>query len=519
MHIHSPSGPPVNPPAGALRKFEPEHLGPLGPEPLPGNGAHDFFPGEERFLKASRRKKLVQVWREVAPIVSRLLGRDERILYAARATANPGAFHAATIGAMAYAYCQVLLILTDSRLVEILLDRKGKRADCRIRSFHWNQAKKFTVGFISVSIQTANGKKHHWNLGAWGDRRLLKLLAPHVVRRIVPNHAGAQESPVRHCPSCMAVCPTEARECGACRTPYLSPRLAAALSLAFPGAGVFYAGHPGLGSLILFVELAVFAAVAVILATLPPGVVSVGGVWIAAIAFVLIKLKGLNLGNFLIKRGRTETFERRERWKRMAIGGAAVSLVALSGAAVMAGKLANPIDHDLVFSQPGWSAMRDASELGQACVITSSRSEWSHPEGWTAFVIAHPLPFVQDFDGFRADFVSKTAQEGVEAEVEDTRLPAPLEGFRFIGQTSGENDLPLTILDYFVYDRDGRDVHQILCCVPAEQADSAQASLHELIASARWVTAGSFKAPASPPAGSERPAASRLPAGSSHSSQ
>jgi hypothetical protein len=74
----------------------------------------------------------------VLPLVGRLLRSDEHVLYVAHAMQVPPALHMLALGAMALTYHQVVVVLTDSRLIEVMLDARGRQAGTRVRSFPWS---------------------------------------------------------------------------------------------------------------------------------------------------------------------------------------------------------------------------------------------------------------------------------------------------------------------------------------------------------------------------------------------
>src|SRR5262245_47500237 len=121
-------------------KIEPEFLGPLGDRPLAETGGRspdDLFPGASKFLAARHQRKRREQWSAVAPAVSRLLRPEEHVLHVAYAMEIAPPLQMMALGAMAMAYHQVLLVLTDTRLIEQTLDFRGKKPETRLRSYPW----------------------------------------------------------------------------------------------------------------------------------------------------------------------------------------------------------------------------------------------------------------------------------------------------------------------------------------------------------------------------------------------
>src|SRR5262245_46922739 len=108
-----------------MRKIEPEYLGPLTDRPLeqsakPGDSS-DLFVGASAFLAPRHQRKRLEQIKTVTPLVDRLLKPEEHILYVSHAMQVPPLLHYFSMGAMALTYHQVVLVLTDTRLIEVLI--------------------------------------------------------------------------------------------------------------------------------------------------------------------------------------------------------------------------------------------------------------------------------------------------------------------------------------------------------------------------------------------------------------
>src|SRR5262249_41758468 len=188
------------------RKLEPELFGPLDGTPAIVTKIPDLFAGDEKFLGKSARKKRVALWQAVAPVLDGMLGPDERILHAAPAMQKPTSLQVIGLGHWAPYFHRVLLVFTDARLVEILLDFRGTSPETRIRSFAWPNVRDVRLRLLGLTLLPANGKKHRWNVTVRGDRKLLKLLLPRMrnhLRWETASRPGAV--PASHCPTCYGV--------------------------------------------------------------------------------------------------------------------------------------------------------------------------------------------------------------------------------------------------------------------------------------------------------------------------
>src|SRR5713101_8261231 len=105
--------------SAADHRIEPEFLGPLGDRPLVElagrSSPDDLFPGASKFLSNRQQRKRREQWNAVRPMVRRLLQSDEHVMHVVYAQQVPPFMHTIGLGHFAYAYHQVLLVITDRR--------------------------------------------------------------------------------------------------------------------------------------------------------------------------------------------------------------------------------------------------------------------------------------------------------------------------------------------------------------------------------------------------------------------
>jgi hypothetical protein len=279
------------------------------------------------------------------------------------------------------------------------------------------------------------------------------------------------------------------------------------LALAFPGAGFLYAGHPFLAFCDFVGEAGVLVAAAFVLATTPGG-----GGWGVALClagiFVVEKIESIHVSHFLVARAKPVNVTARARWSRFAVIGGVLSVLALSGAALSAGRLVGKLDQDLDFAAGRWHGNRGTEGILGYANDPTLRSQWTHDEGWVATVFGYHLSFGQGLDDFRGQFLTEVESSGMEAIREDEALPAALDGFRYVGLAVDDEGTEVVSINYFVYDRDNQDIHQVMAVVPSEQAGEAEAKISDLLAKARWIPAQE-RTPGGAPGGipaAERPA-------------
>ena len=474
------------------RKIEPELLGPLGGETLQQTTPPELFPGEDRFLSKSQRSKRVEIWRSLSPLLGRFLAQDEHVLYVAQGVLRPGGLHAATMGALSFRYHQVVLIFTGARLIEVLLDFRGHVSKPRIRSFPWPQVAGIKLSWGSLRVVCGRKKKTTWSLSTRGDKKLLKLLVPRLQERLHPAAvATAVEAPVWHCTECLSGTPARPRHCPTCGTLFRSFKMASLLSLAFPGAGLLYCGHPVLALSDFLGEALLFGLFGSMLATASGSEALYGAVAALVIGFIVTKFESIHVGHLLTSFARSETPARRAGWKKFGAVGGLVSAVAMAALVPLAGKFAAGVDRDLDFAglESTWSGTRNPSEWRFFENESSLRSQWTHEDGWVVSVFAYPLGQGDTPEKFWGEFSAGMEAQGATHVVSGDQVPAPLKGYRHVSQMAAKDGSHTASINYFVYDPQGRDIHHLLVNVVPEEGRQAEARVKELLGHARWTDA------------------------------
>ncbi len=481
----------------ALARIDPHLLGPLGGQPAFQTGPVELFPGEAQFLSAKDRKVRLGLRESVSELVSRVLREGERVLYLAQGAQVPPLLHQVGLGAYVYKFHQVALVFTDRRLVEVLLDFGGKAASTRIRAFAWDRVRDVGIGFGGLALTTLEDRprKHRWKLPVGGDKKLLKLLVPRIRERLLgtvtaPQQTAPQAVPTWHCPTCGAALDSHPERCAACGSLFRSPKRAAWLAVAIPGGGLFYAGHPVLGTLDLVGEIIVYGALAFVLASTTStaiGLLTAPGAVELLLAAVFTKVESAHLAHVLTGRTKPDTEAGRQLWRKWTIGGGVLSLVALLGLAGVQGRLVNAVDRDLRFAAAGWTGTWTPSEWKFFEDDGKTRSEWRHEDGSVLGVKGYPLDLTESFADVRRAFDKELAGGGHQP-AEPITLGS-FEGFRAVFNLVQSDDTPIAGIRYVIYDREGGDVHMIFWNVPPEAVPLAEARLRILLAGMRWIDA------------------------------
>ncbi len=511
MPLPDTHGPHGRTPSLPDRRIEPDHLGPLTDRPLAdlaaaGTAAADeLFPGASRFLSKKHQARRRAQWDAARPLAERLLRPDEHILYVAHAMQVPPILHSMALGAMTPTYHQVMLVFTESRIIEVLLTVRAKTAGSRLRSFPLSGISTLTMRMTRLNLKPAKGKKQSWRLPLKGDRKLLKGLLERLAPRLLTSGATAAEAlPLWHCPSCGAVMAEGAAACAGCRTAFRSARLATILAIAFPGAGLLYAGHPWLAAADFLGE--VFLYLVFLMLMLEADTASLPGTLaLGAFFFVMTKLESIHLSRILVARTKPENVTGAPRFRRLAAVGGVASALLVGIAFPLMGSGRQVVDHDLQLdgTDAAWAGSRDPGEWIAFDDDPTARSQWRHDGGDVVTLFAYPQGSLDDFGAFRSGLRDEILEQGLEIVAEDEDVPAPFTGFRLIGRGATPEGDPLFIVHYFVLDREGRDIHHALASVVGDTADETEAKVREFLSHAQWREA--VDPAAGPPTGGSGP--------------
>jgi hypothetical protein len=481
--------------AGQDHRIEPEFLGPLGDRPLVEQAGKsspdDLFPGASKFLSARVQRKRREQWNAVRPMVKRLLQADEHVLHVAYAQQVPGGLDHVGLGHFVYAYHQVILVITDQRIIEALLNFRAKGPGTRLRAYAYRNLKGLKQSFGKLTAIPAQGKKQGWRLRTGGDRKLVNLLLPRLQPKLaVEGAAHAQAAPQWHCPRCGGAVAPAPESCAGCRTRFRSTKTASLLSLGFPGAGLFYLGHPGLGTLAVFGESMLFlVGVAMMLGANGGGMI--GGMVLMSLLVGLVKLQALNVVRVLGKRSIPEQEGRRERAMRWGMAGSAASLLLLAGAVPLAASARPRLDHDLEAPAGGdWTGSRTRSEWRAYKQDPDARSQWiDGRSGAMVMVFGYARSVMDETSEFRHAWVESMKSNTTRTIVDDEKVPPPYHGFRHAGGIKAKSGEELALVSYFVDDAEAHDLHEVRIVVPIDQVDAGEELVADFLAHAQLVPA------------------------------
>ena len=478
-------------------RIEPECLGPLGDRPLAEmagkSSPDDLFPGASKFLSARVQRKRREHWNAVRPLVKRLLQPGEHILYVAYAQQVPGALDHIGMGHFVYAYHQVVLVVTDQRIVEALLNFRANGPGTRLRSCTYRSLRGLKMSWGKLLAIPANGKKQAWRIKTGGDRKLLGLLMPRLQARLLPEgSAHSEPMPQWHCPKCGAAVAPAPESCAGCRTTFRSTRFATLLSLSFPGAGLFYLGHGVLGALAVVGEGMIFLVWVAMLVGAPAKDGPLPAMLIGFVLLVLMKLQGANVVRVLGRRSIPEADGRRARAGRLAFAGGVLSMLLTAGAFPLAASARPRLDHDLDVAEADstWRGSRTRSEWKAFQDDSDARSQWTDEDtGAMLAVFAYPRSVLDSTSEFHRQYMTSMKAQTARTLVDDTEVPAPFQGFRHVSVITTKDGGEVALMSWFLDDAGAHDLHEVRIVVAMEEIEAANDLVEDFLRQAKFIEA------------------------------
>ena len=460
----------------------PAFLGPLDDDLTPVTGPVKVFEGEEKYLSARKLDARVKLCKELAPILGRVLDQDETVLHVLPALHYPRFFDFFGFGVWWTIFFRATLILTDRRVIEVLM-RDGHRAGTRVCSYSWGQVSDLKSSMATLKLKPAKGRTQKWKIVERGDRKLLKLLVPNVQQLLPGDIHVPRPVPLWHCPECGAASPEHPKQCTQCETKFKTRGLAAALALAFPGAGLFYAGHPILATLDLLGEMLMYMLVATMFLVASGPAEMFVTVIVGLVILFLTKLESAHMASVLVHRTKADRVNK--KWRRAAIVGAVVSVVLLALPPMLSGSFGNKLDRDLDLSANalGWSGGHDQDQW-QFGVEPNQRSEWIRDDGQAVFVWSWTMSAGETYESLATAFNTG----GQEVPIEPISI-ADLEGFRVEQSDVDDEGDTYVWVRWVLFDRQFDDVHVVGTLVYPDGIESVEAEISELLQNVVWIPA------------------------------
>lgn len=205
--------------------------------------------------KQGIRKRAQKAVTQLKDALLRVLGRDETVLYVARAQALPSKLEEFFLGWVAHATHRGILVFSNMRLLYLITGQSGKWQRS-IRTAQWGDIEEARVkGWLNrtLEIKYRNGTREtYWRLRRDDAKKIKVLLAA-----MFPA-SSSETSPVlgmvHLCPDCLAPLSAGIYKCPRCRLAFKEEKSMVRRSLMFPGLGYLYARHAGLAVLDFLIE-------------------------------------------------------------------------------------------------------------------------------------------------------------------------------------------------------------------------------------------------------------------------
>jgi len=427
-----------------------------------------------------------RIERAVSDRLARVLLSGEQKLATVEGIEDGGFFVRTVFGSTWAASRRVVLVITDSRLIEIAMSFSGRHATGRVRSFLWRTAGKPNLQRDRLSI----GRQHHWIL--------LTPLDSTVVANI--SRDGGGTIPVRkpdenpglwvHCPECFSVFGSnDESPCANCGAIRRSSRLARRLSLAFPGAGILFAGRPGYAAVRFLAEISFLLYFA-------DQLMSAGGLaqlfailvaWAVVLAF--LKAESLRMTQLLVERSGALTRAARKRWKVLGIAGGVVSIIVIMIPFFFIGQTNGEVngDFDSKIGKHIWSSSRVPEEWILGSDDSSKRAEWTHCDGWIVTACAWPIDPFEGCDKVTGQLLSEPVTDA--GYLARSLQLGPHQVVRNVYQSENSEEIHRIVVEYSVCDNEERDLHTLWIEVPENEFEIADQEIQRLIGSFYWIRA------------------------------
>lgn len=432
----------------------------------------------------------------VAGLLVSLLGPDEVVLDWVRGIEDAALLDRACLGWLFPFLRRVVIVVTGERLLEIAVDWRGSKSLGRVRSCPWASQSSVKMRRDKLELSGRNGPR--WWVHDAADRERVRQALVQV-RGLCGPPRSEKRPPQPICDRCGGR--TDLAGCLTCGTPRRMARLAGWLSLAIPGAGARFAGHPVLAVLFGSGELLAIASIAVYVLAADGGLKKLIAFAVLLPVLVLVKLEGVVLARVLAERAGAIDRPSLRRWRRLLAPGFVVSTVALVAPIPFAGSIGRDITADLEVqsspADPDWVCTSDRS-LWHVDPEIDSRSECARPDGLVVQIRAQPLRRFETFD----ELPARIAQEFGEHLLEGPAMRRLGPHDVLVTRVTAPGTQERLGLFFFVLHRSGRDVHIVSSEVEAADGDDTERALARLIRRAIWVRPRGSEATPEPADGS-----------------
>lgn len=220
------------------------------------------------------------------PPLERFLEPDERVLKLTTGCSPTPLLEQLTMGWIVFYINRALLVFTDRRILHVPTT-PGFRYRDSIAEIRYSDCKDIRVRARLMFVEYHGGNKERFLGLAGPERRWIKEFCKSLRFDEQPASEGSRAASKRRhlCPGCTSPLEDEIYECRSCRLPFKDLGTAIRLSIALPGGGYFYTGHPFLGIGDFLVEAGLLFLV---VESVWRAVQGASGAWVTAVVFGVV---------------------------------------------------------------------------------------------------------------------------------------------------------------------------------------------------------------------------------------
>ena len=205
--------------------------------------------------KSGIRKTAEKILTELEWVLSRVLAREETILYAARMNTAVSVVEQLTASWMVYRTVVVAMVFTDQRILCFPIEYEGRwKRSLRMVPYEGLQSTKVGGWFSKTfDLRYGGGEKDRFSSLKWRDASKIEVL----LRALLASNAGAGswKRMLSLCPECLHGLQPEIYQCGGCGLVFKDEKTMRKRTWTIPSGGYFYCDAVGMGALALMAQL------------------------------------------------------------------------------------------------------------------------------------------------------------------------------------------------------------------------------------------------------------------------
>lgn len=191
---------------------------------------------------------------KLSAAISKLLTKDEVVLYTASASAPMNALETYTLGSMGRNASRVTLVFTQERILAFRIDRQGNWRESVRGCAYADLSSTKVGGWLPryLQLKFKSGTKISFGNLRRGEAKALKQVLP-ILQQSAAGQISGKAGMVPYCPTCSAELTPRVYECGNCHQLFRNESSLWWRAL-IPGGAYFYAKQGGLGTLHAIVD-------------------------------------------------------------------------------------------------------------------------------------------------------------------------------------------------------------------------------------------------------------------------